>query len=175
MVVKGNVRAERRPGTAGNQDLTPGDTCRFAVALNFHRVRTQKQRASLIDINPVTFQLRSNYLGLSGNDSFHTGGDILHRNVAMNSRPVAVEGAYSKTAKLKDSLTDGFAGDSVGMNAHASDHAGPLNYGHALARLCRSDGAFPASRATADYDKVIFCCAHLGRLKSGNANSRSSQ
>jgi hypothetical protein len=46
------------------------------------------------------------------------------------------------------------------MNAHASEHAGPVNYSDAFARLCRSDGAFLAGWAIADYKKVVFGCTH---------------
>ncbi|HLM98513.1 MAG TPA: M20/M25/M40 family metallo-hydrolase [Bryobacteraceae bacterium] len=53
MVVKGDIRAVRRPGTAGNQDLIPFNSNPFA--LNLHCVRIQKQRATLIDGNLVTF------------------------------------------------------------------------------------------------------------------------
>src|SRR5258707_14085803 len=43
MVVKGNVRAVRGPGTAGNQDLTAFESDPFAIAaLNFQGVRVQK-------------------------------------------------------------------------------------------------------------------------------------
>src|SRR6266852_5083633 len=43
MVVKGNVRAVRGPGTAGNQDLTAFESDRFAIAaLNFQCVRVHK-------------------------------------------------------------------------------------------------------------------------------------
>src|SRR5712671_4590399 len=43
MVVKGNVRAVRGPGTAGNQDLMAFESDPFAIAiLNFQCVRVQK-------------------------------------------------------------------------------------------------------------------------------------
>ena len=47
------------------------------------------------------------------------------------------------------------------MDTHASEHAGPVNYGDAFARLCRRDGAFLAGWATADYYKVVFRSVHL--------------
>jgi hypothetical protein len=61
------------------------------------------------------------------------------------------------------------------MNAHAPDHSGSVNYGDAFTRFCRGDGTFLTSRATADHDKVVFERGHLGRLRSGNARTRSSQ
>jgi hypothetical protein len=53
------------------------------------------------------------------------------------------------------------------MNAHASEHAGPVNYGDAFASLCRSDGALLARWATTNYNKVVFGRAHFAALKSG--------
>ena len=53
------------------------------------------------------------------------------------------------------------------MNAHASEHAGPVNYGDAFASLCRSDGALLARRATTNYNKVVFARDQLADLKSG--------
>src|ERR1700678_1223471 len=85
----------------------------------------------------------------------------------MTSRPVPVQGIVGKTAELKDGFTYRFAGDSPGMNAHASEHAGPVNYGDAFARLCRSDGAFLARWATTNHNKVVFGRAHAADLKSG--------
>jgi len=41
------------------------------------------------------------------------------------------------------------------MNAHAADHAGPVDHGDTLARLCGGDGGLLARRATADYNQVI--------------------
>ena len=37
------------------------------------------------------------------------------------------------------------------------------------------DGTLLSGRTTADYNKVVFWCVHLGRLKSGNASTRRSQ
>ncbi|HLM98514.1 MAG TPA: hypothetical protein VK335_04495 [Bryobacteraceae bacterium] len=93
----------------------------------------------------------------------------------MTSRSVAVQGAYSKAAQLKYSLTHRFAGNSAGMYAHTSDHAGSVNYGDALARLCRSDGAFLPGWATPDYNKVVFGRTHLAGLNSGNFGSSNRQ
>src|SRR5258707_6561570 len=60
MVVKGNVRAVRGPGTAGDQDLTAFESDPLAVVLNFHRLRVQKGGNPSIDDNSVTFELRPN-------------------------------------------------------------------------------------------------------------------
>src|SRR6266849_6020608 len=123
-------------------------------------------RAALMDGNPVARQLRSNYLSLSVDNGAHTGGDILDRNAAIASRPIAVQSLYGKTGKLKNGLTYRLAGDRAGMNAHASDHDGPVDDGDALARLCRSDGALLARWATADHNKVIFGYIHLEAFDS---------
>jgi hypothetical protein len=61
------------------------------------------------------------------------------------------------------------------MNAHASDHSGAINYGNAFARFCRGYGTFLPRWATADHNKVVFEHGHRGRLRSGNASTRSSQ
>src|SRR4029077_1496120 len=47
------------------------------------------------------------------------------------------------------------------MNAHATDHGGPVCDGNALARLRRRDGTLLASGAAADHHKVVFGCIHL--------------
>jgi hypothetical protein len=60
------------------------------------------------------------------------------------------------------------------MNAHASDHDGPIDDGDGLARLCRRDGALLTSWATADHNKVVFGRSHFDGLKSTNARDRSS-
>src|SRR5258707_11665855 len=49
------------------------------------------------------------------------------------------------------------------MNAHATDHGGPVDDGNALARLRRRDGTLLARRAAADHHKVVFGCIHLFR------------
>ncbi len=90
----------------------------------------------------------------------------------MISRPIAVQSAYGKTAKLKDGLAYCFAGDGTGMYAHASNHADPINDGDAFARLCRGDGGFLARRAAADNNKIVFGRAQLGRLNSLRRFSR---
>jgi hypothetical protein len=57
------------------------------------------------------------------------------------------------------------------MNAYASDHPHPINYGNAFACFCRSNGSFLARWAAADYKKVVLGRTHLAGLKSGNAGS----
>jgi hypothetical protein len=98
-VVKGNVRAVRGPGTAGNQDLTAFEPDSFAfAALNLECVRVQKRRTPRVDYNPVPFQLGTNYLGLSRDDGFDTEGDSFDGNVDTTSRPSAVQRPNSKSA-----------------------------------------------------------------------------
>src|SRR5712671_7635960 len=109
-------------------------------------------RSALMDGNPVALELRSDYLSLSRDNGVHTRGDILDRNFAMASKPIAVEGLYGKAGKLKDSLAYRLARDCAGMNAHASDHGCPLDHSDALARLGRSDGPLLARWATADHN-----------------------
>jgi hypothetical protein len=59
------------------------------------------------------------------------------------------------------------AGDrAADMNAHAADHDSAVNYGDALARLCRRDNALLARLATADYNKVVCGRTHFDDLKS---------
>jgi len=66
----------------------------------------------------------------------------LNRNVDTTLRPIAVEGLYGKAGKLKDGLTYRLAGDCAGMNAHAADHAGPVDHGDTLARFAAAMAAF---------------------------------
>src|SRR5437870_567369 len=121
---------------------------------------------ALMDGNPVALQLRSNYLSLSGDNGIHAGGDILDGNLATVSTPIAVQGLHGKAGKLKDGLPYRLAGDRAGMNAHASDHDGPVDDGDALAGLCRRDSALLACWATADHNKVIFGYIHLEAFDS---------
>ncbi len=89
----------------------------------------------------------------------------MDRNIAAASIPIAVQGLYGKTGKLKDGLAERLAWDRAGMNGHASHHDGPVNDGDALARLCRGDSAFLPRWATADYNKVVLCYSHFESLK----------
>src|ERR1700730_17311678 len=123
-------------------------------------------RTALMDSNPVALELRSNYLSLSRDNGVHTRGDILDRNVDTTLRPIAVQGLYGKAGKLKDGLTYRLAGDCARMNAHASDHDGPVDHSDAFARLCRSDGGLLPRWPTADYNQVIVCYLHFAELNS---------
>src|ERR1700722_2486699 len=59
MVVKGNLRAVRGSCAASHQDLLSFDAS--PLAMNFDCVGIEKQRVALINHNPVSRQLRSNY------------------------------------------------------------------------------------------------------------------
>jgi hypothetical protein len=70
-----------------------------------------------------------------------TREETFSTEISATSRPVAVQGVSGQTAKLKDGLTYRFAGDSAGMNAHASDHAGFGQLRRRVCAPCRSDGS----------------------------------
>jgi len=66
--------------------------------LNLHGVGIKKTRIPRINDNSVTFQLRSNYLSLPGNDGFDSRGDIFDGDADSPSGPAAVQSAYRQSA-----------------------------------------------------------------------------
>src|SRR5260370_11709554 len=89
---------------------------------------------------------------------------MLDGKIATASRPIAVQGLYGKTGKLKDGLTERLAGNRARMNGHASHHDRPVNDGNAFTRFCCGDGTLLPRWATADHNKVVLCCAHFENL-----------
>ena len=90
-VVKRNLRAVRRSCATSDQDLFSFNTS--PSALNFDCVRIGEQRIAVIDRNPVSRQLRSDYFSLSFDNRAHTGGDILDGNATV-SESISVQGLY---------------------------------------------------------------------------------
>src|SRR5882672_1757084 len=146
---------------AGDQDFISFEVGITVVALNLGFVSVQKVRAPFVDGNPVALQLGSNDLCLASDDVVDAERKIVHRNLPGAAVRIPIDRLHRQTGKLEDSLPHGFAWDRAGVNTNAADHACPINYGNALARLRRSDSSFLARRPAADDNHIVSQDAHF--------------